>query len=289
MPVCSICGRDLICTNPHSVPPAQAGSAVSQCPLKKGAIYVHAKDDLGNGVSGVPVECAGGKALSDPAGFAFFDPLDEGTHTTSIALGSTAALDNKYYVASKPSVDGVVYLGQITLVEFQLDRYSTLKAVVKRSDNGRQLKDVDIKLETSAPGATPATPQKKSLENEPAVFEKLKRAVYKATVTLTGADKENYVIKGAFAVDCSVDPDKDNAIEFLVTPSGWIAFKLVDQRNNPLNERATLSVEPAGQAKADKVCGADGFLRIENLDPGKVKVHQIALDKRYELVEMTSA
>ena len=289
MAVCTICGQQITCTNPHTAPEHQLGGATLDCPLQKGAIYVYVKDDTGTGVKGVKVTCTGGPQDTDDLGFAFYDPLAEGPHATSISLTPTPLLEDKYYIFSTTPLNPVVSRGRITQVEFQINRLAPLKVAVTRSDKGTYLKSADIKVETTTANAAPSTPNKPSLDTGPVEFAKLRKTSYKVTVTLAGTDKDNFIFDDKAIVDYVVDPSKDNLLEFPVSPAGWIAFKFIDNAGADLKVVAKLSLEQVAMGAADKDTAAEGTLRVEKLEPGDMQCKTITLPEQYEFVSLASA
>src|SRR5690242_20192098 len=134
--VCPICGEQFEC-GPHDRPTDETLEPMASCPLKKGAIYVFVKDDLGAPVGKVITHCGELDATgTDKDGFAFYEQLEAGPYPTSISLEESDILvKDPHYTFVRTSVSATVQQGKITLVEFQIHRYATLDVEVKRTDN----------------------------------------------------------------------------------------------------------------------------------------------------------
>ena len=290
--VCPICGKQQTC-GPHEGPLLALKESISPCPLKKGGIYAYVRDDRGRGVPGVKVTCAGdgpysgaNGRFSDEEGFAIFDPREDGSHDTAIHVAqSQNDVPRDYYAFSAEVVSVPVSKGKITLVEFQLNRYGILHVVVKRSDKPPLLfKGAQIRVESDQ---KPDPGPENSLDSGPVPFHGRKRIVHTVRASLTGPDKENYAFDGEPLATPFVVPDKENLVEFSISPAGWIKFKIIDEKDKLLlPEDATLEVEAPGMAKENKDVKAGNVLEVQKLEPGAVKVHAATVPQGYALVDV---
>src|SRR5262249_28055892 len=104
------------------------GSATLECPVRKGAIWVHVRDEMHKGIELQVI--APGSKRTDTSGFAAFDPLDPGTYTVEI---DTSSLGDEYFPPAEKDkkIENVpVRTGEITLVEFQIERVAPLTVLV---------------------------------------------------------------------------------------------------------------------------------------------------------------
>lgn len=141
MPLCPICGEELAGTtvntlkcnkeDQHPFGEPKVGSASLGCPTTPGAIWVYATDDSGAGVKNILVSVTGGPKGTDGMGFSSFDPLAPGSYNVKMEIPGT--MEDQFFPPSTTTVKGVtVTNGQITMVEFKLERVAPLKVIVKR-------------------------------------------------------------------------------------------------------------------------------------------------------------
>lgn len=131
MPRCVICGDPLSCTHVdrHTDP------LEKPCALKKGAIWVHVMNDLGDSLEGVRVDVADSEKPTEPSGFVRFDPLEAERYTaTLLPLPGNVALNHDLPESTTRNV--WLSQGEIAYLAFSLRRKATLKVkVVKQTDH----------------------------------------------------------------------------------------------------------------------------------------------------------
>jgi hypothetical protein len=229
MPSCPICGNDLVETTvktlkcgherEHPFGAPKIGSAVLDCPVKKGAIWAYITDDSGKGIRGIPVTVskAPGPKNTDPSGFSSFDPLDPGDDY-SVAIGIPSDIEDDYYLPPRKEITGVpVRNGEITSVEFSLERVAPLKVSVQYPENFTGDLKVGVAAGSSAYNPTaPMTTGKGFV-----VFPKLRRHTYTVNYQLTEEQTKLFAIEGAGSKSWSHNPYGENEVTFKV-----IALKL---------------------------------------------------------------
>lgn len=128
MPSCVKCGKRYVC---KCTVPSSLSTPVVDCPLKKGAIWVHVVNDLTEDVKDVPVTVNGQTKPTDKHGIATFDPLDPVDHPVDLdPLG--VDLLKIYDQPSDTAQEVSVSNGEITYVAYELKRKPwSLKVTVK--------------------------------------------------------------------------------------------------------------------------------------------------------------
>lgn len=132
MATCPICRAPLACVHAADAQHTQAVDAAQQdCPLQKGAIWVQVLDDKGAGVKGVTAKVAGKTAVTDDAGFAPFDPLDEKAYDVEIVDPIPATHKDDFLLPDATKVQATVEAGEIVLVKFRLAKLNKLTPVIE--------------------------------------------------------------------------------------------------------------------------------------------------------------
>jgi hypothetical protein len=223
---CKICLQELVnqprtvdnwvCTNKHGGTGPKIGAAVVDCPL------------------------VDNKQKTTKAGFAAWNPLDPKTY--NVELGS---IPDKYLPLAVTTAENVpVRQGEITSVQFVLERACKMKVVVKVADKTEFLNDVAVDL-TGGPA--------EDKRNGPTVgqsgvsFQKLHKGPHDAEITLTADQKKKYRIDGDARKSCDLVPGQPNEVVFTVTPYVWIKVLVRDPEQG--------AVQPAGKIKLKKLDG----------------------------------
>ncbi len=230
MATCAVCGEVLIettattlqCPAPqkHAGGSPKIGSAILQCPVKKGAIWVHVFDDAGTGIQ-LPVTAPGSKR-TDGSGFASFDPLGEGEYTVSIDISS---LGDDYFPPSNNEIKKVpVRTGEITSVEFRIERVAPLKVSVDLPEGFPG--ELNIKTTASSGEFNPAHPTEKGKAF--VTFPKLRRHDYTVTFQLSEEQKKKYRIEGQRTKPWSLNPSAGNEVKYKVIALKLLKIEAVD-------------------------------------------------------------
>ncbi len=229
MPFCPICSSELEETQAttlkcpkageHSRGDLIIGSAMLECPHKKGAIWAYITDDSGKGLGKILVTASGAPTPTkptEPSGFSSFDPLEPGDHTVSIEIPSE--MKDQFYPPSKTVVPGVpVRNGEITSVQFKLERIAPLKVSVEHPEN------FPGKLGIKAVGSASEFNPSGSVEGKGFLtFPKLRKHQYDVTFTLDEDQKKLFMIEGSGAQTWRHNPYQENEVKFKV-----IALKLL--------------------------------------------------------------
>jgi hypothetical protein len=280
--ICSICGKEKeeqlveVCKQAHDGDGPVIGGAAQSCPVRKGAIWVRVLDDGNTEVQDVP--CLNSKAGSkdtDDLGLTAFDPLDEGSDY-DITIGPLPAkLSDKYALPVKNRAEAVpVHQGQITSVEFRLERLSTLKVVVKHAEKDEYIKNVKVTVTGPSPDRQPETPDATTPDSGLVDFKKLRKGKYGVRIALSDDDQRRYRIEDADNQEWDVDPSKSNEVTFKLTPVIRICLKLFfkdpedNTRTFPKDFEFALKFEAIAGTKKVKlndkgVAGLDGKDFIE--------------------------
>jgi hypothetical protein len=214
--VCPICGKEFECNEPHEGPHDHELAPVEKCPVTKGSIYVLVKDNLHKGVPKVKTYCKG-DTTTDDLGFAFFEQLDAGSHETRIELDeSDEPVRSGYYITTRTSTTPKVEPGKITMVEFVLNGYATLRVTLERTDGETKLPRATV--DVRSPKHTPDEPSK-APENGKAEFQKLKPTeLYTVVCTLHEDDRKNFKLEKAEHTAQTVTSTKPTDVAFRVVP-----------------------------------------------------------------------
>ena len=205
MAICPICGKKLVETtattlkcpapNEHAAGEPKIGAAILECPLKKGAIWAYVTDDSGKGLRQIPVTVAKAPDATkptDPSGFSGFDPLDPGDdYIVEIEIPSN--IKDNYYPPPRTKIMNVpVRNGEITSVQFKLERIAPLKVSVEYPEGFPG--DLAIEVAASSNEFNPAFPMSKHLGY--VIFPKLRKHGYTVNFTLSDQQKKLYRIEG---------------------------------------------------------------------------------------------
>lgn len=230
MPLCPICGEELAVTtvetlkcnkeDQHPLGSPKVGSAALGCPETKGAIWVYVTDDKGTGVRDIPVSVTGGPKNTDGTGFSSFDPLAPGSYDVKIALPGN--MEDRFFPPSTTTVKGVtVTNGQITMVEFKLERIAPLKVIVNYPEGFSGDLGIDA-------GGTQYQPASRQPGKGFVVFPKLRKDDYSVRFTLSEQQKKKYAIEGDDKTTWSHDPYGTNEVTFTVIPLKLLRLEVTD-------------------------------------------------------------
>jgi len=215
--LCKICNREMenrpvtvdnwVCTNNHGGTQPRIGAAPVDCPVPKGAIWVHVIDDDGEDVPGIPSTVAG-KEKKTKAGFAGWDPLDDNSYH-NVEIGKLP--DDFLPLAITTAKDVRVRKGEITSVQFVLERAAQMKVIVRVGDQSGSVEDIQIDVA----GKYPSDKRDgKTVKDTGALFEKLHKGEYTATITLDEDQKKKYWIDGDASKSCDVAARNPNEVVF---------------------------------------------------------------------------
>lgn len=280
--VCPICGKQFECNDPHDAPHDHELAPVAKCPVTKGAIYVLVKDNLNKGVPKVKTYC-NGDATTDGLGFAFFEQLDEGSYETRIALDeSDEAVKSGYYVTTRTTTTPRVEPGKITMVEFVLNGYATLRATLERTDGKEPLPRARVEVASS--GHTPDEPSK-TPENGKAEFGKLRPTeLYTVRCTLHDDDRKSFGLEQAEHAGQKVTSANPTDVLFRIVPRYWVDLVLEDPKDEAL--KGSISLRQSDKRSAADDVGRD-VKHVADLEPGTVDIEDVVLPESREFVSIT--
>jgi hypothetical protein len=205
--LCKICNQEMenrpvtvdnwVCTQNHGGTQPRIGAAAVACPVPKGAIWVHVIDDDGEDVPGIPATVAG-KEKKTKAGFASWDPLDDNSYH-HVEIGKLP--DDFLPLAVTTAIDVRVRKGEITSVQFILERAAQMKVLVRIGDQPGSLEDVQVHVTGKFPSDNR---DGKTVKDAGALFQKLRKGEYTATITLNEEQKKKYWIDGEAGKTCGV-------------------------------------------------------------------------------------
>jgi hypothetical protein len=285
--VCPVCGKPFEC-GPHPGP-QNVISTIQECPLKKGAIYVFVRDDLGRHIAGVKTLCSArpeSKPNTDPEGFAFFEQLDENTYTTSIDLGeSVDNVRDNHYAVFRTSIETPVQKGKITLVEFVLHLYADMLAKLVRTDG----KSEPLPRANFGVGGDSHTPDPASKDHQQgqAPFPKLKPTANYTVVCklLSEDDAKNFKLAVDQQADQRVKAGQTTEVIFKVEPRFWIDLALIDKKDDTLKGNFALKPKAGNNIAAQDV---DANMRhIPDLQPDTIDIEELTLTDSREFVDLT--
>lgn len=291
-----------VCRKPHSREGPKVGSGVQSCPLGKGAIWVHVADDAGKGVAAIPVSnpSGSGEKPTDGSGFSPFDPLDEGSGY-AVTIGPLPEnLKDSYFLPKIVTASGVpVKKGEITSVEFKLDRACKLKVIVREKDEQVYIKDVNITLTGPAAESATAPDGTTTGANGEVLFQRLRKAACQAKLALAETDKKKYSLEEPDTQDADPDPDRTNEVIFRVIPMTWIKLQIRDKEADAIPEeekrkkaqpKAKFKIKQPDGTGAEKPSGDAGLAEFEmkKKKDAACALEEIAIDGE-ELYEFVSA
>ncbi len=133
MSFCPICDKNLVCQDSEdSRHKAVVGSAVSDCPARKGSIWVQVLDDKRAGVLNAKVSINGKPSDTDDAGFAYSDPLIANTYDVELTTQLPDTHKDSHALPDKIALKVKVQPGEIVLVKFRLERINEVSAKIEQ-------------------------------------------------------------------------------------------------------------------------------------------------------------
>lgn len=202
------------CRNKHGGTQPKVGAAVLACPLAKGAIWVHVIDDNGDDVPEIPATVLGTEKKTK-AGFASWDPLDEKPHDVTVGT-----LPPEFWPLAVTAAKGVpVRKGEITSVQFVLERIAEMTVVVKEAEKPESLKDIQVDVTRVAPRETTGG---KTLATTGAKFPKLHKGDYTVKITLSEEQLKTHWIDGVAEQTRDVLLHDPNKVVFTLQLVIWV-------------------------------------------------------------------
>jgi hypothetical protein len=287
--VCQICSTTYECKC-EKTGESEKLDLVTDCALKKGAIYVFVKDDRGKGVGGVKTKCVGKKETkefnTDPEGFAFYEQLEVDSYPVSMNLeGSELEVRDPHYVIARKEVTATVLKGCITMVEFQIHRYAKVESVVRIKGKGDYFGKATIKMDASALLDHLAEPSKPSLDTASIFFQKVRpTGTYTAAIEIEKDQQKKYRVVGDPSKPVGkVTPEGPNKVEFEVELVYWIQIQ-VFEGEKLVAGKALLKQE----GKDEETKETRGDIDLPNLETeGKLTVNSYETDpESYEFVDI---
>jgi hypothetical protein len=221
---CKICDQEMVntpatvdnwkCAHQHGGTQPRVGAAVLDCPLAKGAIWVHVIDDNGDDVPDIPASILGG-VKPTKAGFASWDPLEDTPHDVTIGR-----LPVEFWPLAVVTAEKVpVRKGEITSVQFILERVAEMNVIVREGEKPDSVKDIQVDVTRVAPKeSTRGT----TLAVTGAKFPKLHKGDHTVKITLTKEQQDQYWIDGAAEKSRDVLLHNLNKVEFTLQLVVWL-------------------------------------------------------------------
>jgi hypothetical protein len=241
-----------VCHRPHDGPGPKIGTTATDCPVVKGSIWVHVIDDGGNNITGINAKV---KETTKPTdvGFAPFDPLDVNNYKVEIGpLDADQVL--LYFPPAKLDAPSVpVKKGEITSVQFVLERKAELKVIVKEEGADKFIPNIKVNI------AGPDTGEGTTLADGTgsAGFKPIHKGPYTVTITLSDADKVDYCLDGPDNKSAPVVPGQPNQCVFELKPIVWIKVLIKDPEQGAPALAGTVKVKKLDASSEDKNFPAD--------------------------------
>ena len=303
--LCKICNKEMenqpatvdnwVCKEKHGGTQPKVGAAVLSCPLAKGAIWVHVIDDDGEDVpDAIPATVAGARK-STAAAFASWDPLDD-AKKYNVAIGTLPAAFLPLAVTTAEDV--VVRKGEITSVQFVLERAAKMNVIVKAGDTPGSIEDITVNV---AATETPDKRNSKTVKTDGAPFTKLRKGPHTVTFTLDETQKKKYWIDGDAAKTWNVVHTGPNNVEFTLQLITKVELKFHIQEKIPTGlkelEGAKIKLKEPAEEKTAALDEAKAIAKFEIVVASKtpqsaVDVLSLTPDgtgAMYEVVEIISA
>jgi len=278
--VCQICSTTYECKC-EKTGESEKLDLVTDCALKKGAIYVFVKDDRGKGVGGVKTLCVGTKETkefnTDPEGFAFYEQLEVDSYPVSMNLeGSELEVKEPHYVVARKVVTATVVKGCITMVEFQIHRYAKVESEVRIKGTGAHFGKATIRVDASEVIDNLLEASKPSLDTASIFFQKVRpTGTYTAAIEIPKDQQKKYRVVGDPSKPVGkVTPEGPNKVAFEVELVYWIHIQIFEGET-PVAGKALLQQEGKDEASKETT----GDLDLLNLETeGKMTVKSYDTD-----------
>lgn len=228
MPLCAKCGQKLVC---NCGTPTGVDSTSKPCPLQKGAIWVHVRDDLGGDLPGVEAISKGGKKPSDKSGLSTFDPLDPGDYDVDLSPLSTELLKLYDLPKAPTKMKATVAPGEITYVPYTVPRKALLQVKVVLDDGTKTFDGAKVAI-----SGGPTTVPEKTTASGIADCGRVSAGKYTVKVTLGEEDAKDYATTIDFAtagheVELAAGEESEVKIEVekknIVKPKLELEYKLI--------------------------------------------------------------
>ena len=161
MPVCPVCGKQLLCTGHTS----DLSTPVQTCPKDlPGSLWVRILDEDRNGVPEIDVTLTGGSGGSgktEGSGFKGFDALKADSYTVKVG-----AVPEGYEPPAERTKSATVEKGSTKVVSFRVRRLAQLRVEVIAHDSDKVFENPAIKvIRTSDQGPAKPEETKKGTHN----------------------------------------------------------------------------------------------------------------------------
>jgi len=303
--LCKICNKEMenqpatvdnwVCKEKHGGTQPKVGAAVLSCPLAKGAIWVHVIDDDGEDVPDAIPATVAGTEKSTVAAFASWDPLDD-AKKYRVAIGTLP--DAFLPLAVTTAEDVVVRKGEITSVQFVLERAAKMTVIVKAGDAPGSIEDIKIDV-----AATETADKRtgKTVKTTGAPFTKLRKGPHTVTFTLDEPQKKKYWIDGDATKTWNVVPTGPNIVEFTLQLITKIELKFHIQEKIPTGlkelEGAKIKLKEPAEEKTAALDETKAIAKFEIVVASKTPQSAVDVlsltpdgtDAMYEVVEIVSA
>jgi len=237
------------CKNDHGGTPPKIGAAVLACPLAKGAIWLHVIDDDGEDVKQeeIPASVLDVNKTTKAA-FASWDPLDEKPHDVKIGT-----LPPEFWPLLDSTAENVpVRRGEITSVQFVLERVAQMNVIVREGENTESLADIKVEVARVLPKET--VPPVTTLAGSGAKFPKLHKGDHRVKISLTTKEQqEKYWIDGDSEKGWDVKLHDLNKVVFTLRLVIWVEVifrvKLVKEGKETELEKAKVKLKDPAEEK----------------------------------------
>jgi len=256
MSLCKICSEKMelrtetiegwVCTKDHGGKGPKVGAAVLACPLEKGAIWVHVVDENGDDVPDGIVATVDKQQRTTEGGFAAWDPLPEGKYVLELIK-----IPAKFHPLSDNKAEGVqVRKGQITSVEFVLERIVEMTVIVRVGEALVSLEDMDVDF---ARVVSAHKGKAKTVKYTGVPFKDLRKGKHTVNLTLTDKQKEKYWLDGDVSQTKDLSFGADNTVMFTLQEITFLEtiFHVQEQTGAALKELTGAKVKIKAPAKEE--------------------------------------
>lgn len=271
----------------------KVGSATQGCPPKKSGLTVFVRERHTNKPLGrVAVRLIGptpSRKKTKPKGYAGFQPINGGRYTIHITLPKDIVARYKKPVDLKTTVPHGVITSRTIYVE-PLAKLRAKLVIKRRRPNpaggfrqvtepltGAQIRVEQLNLVKPSPGA-----------GQWADFGIVKPGSYTAVVSDWGTHAGKYTLVGGIGKTATARSGRVTSIVLEAVPTGWIEFETVWDKpktgQKAQIQNVTLKIKRPDNSKVDRPTGANGVVRIEQLEPGHCDVEEASYTEAIEVV-----